>query len=132
MDKKALEEGRKYEKHIAARLGGKLVPGSGNQWHSKLDLGARKFVFSAKWTGLTSFKITKALVDEIRAPIVGPGGLGPDWTGALVIHVGGVDYAVLALDDLIGALKDDVRIVPVTKLDEKRARASRLTLLDIE
>lgn len=129
MDRASLQRGRDFEKTVAKMIGAKLVPASGATWHAKLDLGRAKLIFSLKSTGASSFRLTKSLFDEVRDAIVGPGGLGADWTGGMIVDIDNEAYVVVPLLDFVELMKDPgAATIPPTKTDEKRAGSKRSLL----
>lgn len=59
------DRGFEFEREFARRHDMKPVPGSGSQWHSKLDTHGRGVRWSLKSTQFGSFQISKALIEEI-------------------------------------------------------------------
>jgi hypothetical protein len=123
VDRAALKEGRSFEEQFAKRMGAELVPNSGAGWFAKLDVGARKFIWSLKWTGKRTFTMTPELMKEAQHAVVGPGGLGADYTGGVVTSIGGEEYVTIRVDDFVDLVRDEVKLVPTSKVDERRARA---------
>lgn len=66
--------GRDFEDELSREFGLEKVPGSGNQWHSKLDLKGRGFRWSLKSTSKDSFSIKKEDIDEAIRACFGQGG----------------------------------------------------------
>jgi hypothetical protein len=130
VDRNALEAGRQFERQVAKLMGADLVPNSGACWWAKLDLGRHKLVFSLKWTGKKTFTLTKGLLDEVRAALVAPGGLGADWTGGWIVEVDGQALAIMRVEDLIELLRDDARVFSPSRSRERRMRANRKLLFD--
>lgn len=132
MSKTPQEEGIDFEGRFAKKFGGKLVPRSGAGIYHKLDVRDNKFLWSLKWTGKESFRITKAIWKEVNDEVYGPGGLGLDFMPGLAIELEGETYALLKMDDLVGLLESDVKVFSPTKKSELRARASVPRLLRLE
>lgn len=55
--REALEKSRRQEKRTKIQTGGRLVPGSGNQWHSKGDVTTKKFLIENKRTDSMSYSL---------------------------------------------------------------------------
>ncbi len=55
----------KQERRVASDLGGKRQAGSGNLWHSKGDVTARKYLIECKQTGSKSYGLSLAVLDKI-------------------------------------------------------------------
>ena len=54
------------EKGVAADLGGKTQPGSGNQWHSKGDVSAKDYLVECKSTVNDSISVKVAVLEKIE------------------------------------------------------------------
>lgn len=124
MSKTPNEIGREWEKQLAARLGGSVVPGSGNQWHSKLDVGSHSFLWSCKATLAQSFRLTLDDVYEAVRAVIGPGGKGGRTIPAIALKIQDEELAVLRLSDLLELLQEDVKFIPLSKKQEKIQRGS--------
>jgi len=124
------ESGREYEAELARRLGLNSVPGSGNTPWLKLDLGdAGNVLLSVKWTGKSTFPLSRALFEEIEEAILAPGGVGGDVIGGLIVGVGGRDIVCLDVNDLARILKEKRRFGVQTKAVARRERA-KTSILD--
>lgn len=95
------QKGREFEDDLAKEFGLKPVPGSGNQWHSKLDLVGRIARWSLKYRA-KSFTLTRDFIDESISATEGFSGTGeiPVWA----IRLGDPEY------DLIILRKDDFKL----------------------
>lgn len=120
--------GRIWEKEWADAIGAKMVKGSGNQWHSKLDVRGRKITWSNKYTGNDSFSVTKPLIDEFVRATMGPGASGFDRMGALAVRTAQFEVVVMRADDFIQLVKEESPIISAEKADARRA-AARVPLL---
>lgn len=116
--------GGEFEKRFAKRIGGTIVPGSGNQWFAKLDVGSKSFLWSLKATAKESFRLTRGMLHETLRAIVGPGGKGGDTIPGMAVSIQGEEYVVLQLDDFLTIVREDVKLVPPTKREEQRGRAA--------
>jgi hypothetical protein len=47
----------------------------------------------------------------------------------MIVSVGGYELACLPLDDLIGLLKEDAKLIPVSNTEQKYAEAATPSLL---
>lgn len=56
----------RQESGLAARLGGRRQPGSGNQWHSKADVKSKRFVVECKTTEKDQYILKKKDLDALR------------------------------------------------------------------
>lgn len=99
---------------------GQLQPGSGNQFHSRLDVRSKKITWSCKWTGRPSFYLTNTLIDEAKSATMAPGGDGQ--IPAMAIRMKGEDLVVLRAQDFIDLMKEEP-IIPADKTDIRRAKA---------
>lgn len=95
--------GDDFEQDLSKEFGLDRVPGSGNQWHSKLDLHGKGARWSLKATSKDSISISRRIIDEaIRAT----GGLSGD--GAIPIwafRIGDKEFDVILLR------KDDFKLL---------------------
>lgn len=57
-----LSKSRAQEKRTATDLGGERVAGSGNQWHSRGDVKAKRFLVECKRTDAASFSLKKSML----------------------------------------------------------------------
>lgn len=76
--KQRLAKSRRQESRTAAEAGGRVVPGSGNQWHSKSDVKSKKLLIENKRTDkaaytlrLAELKLAKLrAIQEDRVPLL--------------------------------------------------------------
>lgn len=80
------QHGFDFEDSFAERNGLDKVPGSGNQWHSKLDLHGFSIRVSCKSTQMKSYPVNVGDIDEAREACYGPGGTGEIPVWAIRIH----------------------------------------------
>lgn len=125
MDHDALEKGRDFEKQTASFLGAKLVPGSGNQWHAKLDVGkAGGLLASLKWSRRDPIPRLSTLMRETSDAITAPGGVGLETIGAVILGAPGKRSTItLYLDDFARVVEEDLKLTTQSKVDAKLARA---------
>lgn len=116
--------GKEWEKTLATRLGGRVVPGSGNQWYAKLDVRSHSFLWSCKATAANSFRLTKDHIYEAVRAVIGPGGSGGKTIPGIALKIQGEELVVLLLSDLLELLQEDVKFVPLTKKEEKIKRGT--------
>lgn len=115
------ESGREWERIWAEKIGGKVVPGSGNQWYAKLDVRGQSITWSNKWTGNKSFSITDQMLKEIRQATLAAGGNGS--IGAMAVRIESVgDVVVMPADDFLELMKSKP-IIQAEKADNRRATA---------
>ena len=126
------EQGLGFEDRMAARLGAEKMPGSGNKWYARLDLGLQAFLLSLKHTRLRSYDLTVHELAEIREVIHAPGGVGGDTLGALLVGIGeGEDehlVVVQPLDDWLRMVTEQRKLVVESKA-EARKRSSTVPVL---
>lgn len=118
--------GREFEEEFAAEMGLTPVPGSGSQWHSKLDLYGTGARWSLKYRA-SSFRIDKDFIDEAVDATEGMGGTGevPMW--ALRLGDERYDLVLMRKNDFKRIQEGELKIIP-----EKRDKtAIRTRLADI-
>lgn len=116
------QEGRAWEEEFSELVGGKVVQGSGNQWHSKLDVRGKSILWSCKWTGDDGKRITPALLQEAIDAVDAPGGVGLGSMPGLAIRMREFSVIVLRVDDFVELMTQPPAIASV-KADNKRATA---------
>ena len=90
-------------------MGAKLQPGSGNQWHSKLDVKDTGFLWSLKRTTYNSFSITLDMIGEMVHAVYAPGGVGGNNVPAMCISLNDKeDIVVMRLSDFVGIIERDL------------------------
>lgn len=114
------EQGREWEVTFSTMIGGTQVPGSGNQWHSKMDVKGNSILWSCKWTGNTGFLITNKVWQEVVDAVDGPGGTGA--IPGLAIRTAEADVVVLRVEDFLELLRQPP-IIAAVKADNRRATA---------
>ena len=125
------EGGLEFEEEIAKELRLERIVGSGNKWHSKLDLKGILARWSLKFTSKKSFVVTQSLIDEAVDACEGPGGDGstPVW----LIRIGSRKYDMILLRkiDFLQMQTEEVIYTgdTTTKSDLKRAKAAVPQLL---
>jgi hypothetical protein len=111
------QEGRDFETDLAVAFGVDVTPGSGNQWHSKLDLKGKGVRISAK-ASRKHVVVDNDLIDE--AVIGCDDGTIPLW--AFRIPAG--DFIMLDIDDFKSFMAGEIEFdIPHTKSEERKARA---------
>ena len=68
-----MTEWERFEEEFAAELGLSRVPGSGSQWHSKLDVTGQGARWELKYRSNGRFTVTRGLLDKITAEAEGIG-----------------------------------------------------------
>jgi hypothetical protein len=115
--------GKQFEEDLAAELGLKLVPGSGNQFHSKLDLYGQGARWSLKATEKASASIkVEDIVEAISAcfNMMGEGEM-PLWAYRIQNH----DMIMMRKEDFIEFQRGELKLID-TKVDDKyQQRAAR-------
>lgn len=112
-----------WEQEFARRVGGELIPGSGNKWYAKLDAKDAKLLWSCKATDFKTYPVTKADLDEARRAVLAPGGIGPDYLPALAIHTSQCEFVAMAMPVFMQMVTEPVRYVRPSKIDTRRARS---------
>lgn len=113
------EKGLEFEKEFAKRLGGKLQPGSGNQWFAKLDVSGKSFLWSLKYTSKESFLITRSILHEAVRAVIGPGGRGEGTYPGLAVRIVDEDYIIMRANDFYDLVASEVEILAPTKREVK-------------
>jgi hypothetical protein len=102
-DQERLQRGRDYEHRVREALGGRLVAGSGNQWHSRGDVRGR-LLASAKAESQKSWSRVREQLREAKDMAFG--------TGAhpmlALLEDDGDEIVVMYLTDFAQALADGV------------------------
>jgi hypothetical protein len=118
-----MDIGRKFEQDLAKEFGLSLVPGSGNQFHSKLDLHGKGARWSLKATEKASASIkAEDIVEAINAcyNILGEGQM-PLWA----YRIQGHDMIMMRKEDFIEFQRGELELID-TQVDEKyQQRAAR-------
>lgn len=117
-DQIAIQRGRDFERTVANKLGGSVVPGSGNKFYAKSDVTAHGLRISCKSElNLTWNKVVKHLYEAIE--------MCYQFGDIPVLALDGIeneDLIVMRMDDLIKAFVEEVKIpqVPESKGIQKR------------
>ena len=136
-DKKAIERGLEFEDYVAKLLDGKTQPGSGNKFHSPLDVDAHGLLISCKSEqNLTWGKINKHL-DETIEKANGTGKIPVLAIERVDGETGVIDFlpneqlVVMKLSHFARAFQDEISIPKNTASpgEEKRATAEIPLLL---
>jgi hypothetical protein len=125
------EIGAEFEQEFIERHGLRSVPGSGNQWHSKLDAAGRGARWSLKATADRGYRITPRDILELLAAN------GPGEDGAIrlmaVKTAATTEFPVVLVvmleDDFKQISTGQVELFTETKVDAKRRLASIPELL---
>lgn len=121
------ERGKEREAEFAEEFGLSLVPGSGNQWHSKLDVSGQGVRWSLKWTGKDSYRITKKDVEEAIEATRSLSGTGeiPMWA----FDVAGHDMVMMRKDDFKQMQVGELKVLPEKRT--KTAERERLSNIPV-
>lgn len=128
--KRPQEIGQVHEKSLAKTLGGKVVPGSGNQWFAKLDVDTGSIIFSCKATNAKSLRLTTEMITEFQNAVHGLMG-HPGAIGALSVWLdgGGERLVVLRENDFLNLCRGEIKVeFEPTKADKQRAKGKVPTL----
>lgn len=119
--------GTEFENELAKELGLKRVPGSGNQWHNKLDVKGRGTRWSLKATGDSGFRIDASMLREAIDACGGIGGTGETPVWAVRIPDG--DFIIMRSEDWIRFMKEDAEFsIPQSSAEKRRSRARQTQL----
>lgn len=125
------QHGFDFEEYLATLFGMERVPGSGNQFHAKLDVTDSGMLsrWSLKSTKHKSYPISQAEIDEAVFACEGPGGKGeiPVWA----LRVGDDDHILICFrpHDIKRIMEEEIKLVREDKTDAKLRRASLPELL---
>jgi hypothetical protein len=115
--------GTQFEEDLAHEFGLKLVPGSGNQFHSKLDLHGKGARWSLKATEKASASIKAEDIDEaIRAcyNVVGDGSI-PLWA----YRIKGHDMVMMRKEDFLEFQRGELELTNTIVDGKYQQRAAR-------
>jgi hypothetical protein len=117
-----LKEWEEFEHDLAAELGLRRVPGSGNQWSHTLDVSGRGTRWSLKYTEKEGYRLSKKDINEAVSATDGIGGTRevPIWA----VRLAGADddFIIMRKGDWISFLLENSFTIPQTKAQERRAR----------
>lgn len=118
--------GVKFERDVASRLHLDLVPGSGNQWHSKLDVKGRLTRWSLKFTKKDRYSLKQSDIDEMVTATQGISGDGRIPLMLIRLAEPKYDLVVICLEDFLALQETDVDIVdiPNKKSNKRKALAN--------
>lgn len=119
-----MNPGLKYEKDFARKIGGKIVPGSGNKWYAKLDVRSSSIIWSCKYTSKVSFSLTKDILYEAWRAAIGPGGSGTIPALAINIESADEEVVVLRLSDFLSLLQDERKLFEPTGKSKKMLQSA--------
>jgi hypothetical protein len=123
--------GRKFEEDFAQEMDLSRVQGSGNQWHSKLDVRGRGTLWSLKAT--RSAQISGEDFREAIMATLGPGGDGRLALMAVRFFAESeeeLDLVMMRKDEFFRLVAGDLELtVPNSKSQERMARAAIPELL---
>lgn len=123
------QAGRRFERFWAKLFGVDPQRGSGNQWHSKMDVADGAITFSLKWTSKPLFPLTKELLREVDRAIYEN---GDNSIPAIAVSIddGGEVLVVLRASDLLRILaSEQASYITPSKGEQKRHRAGIPSLL---
>jgi len=127
LKKSPQEKGRDFEREMADEYGLQQVPGSGNQWHSKLDVAGSKVRWSLKFTEGDSFKLSKEFIREAVDATQGLSGSGelPLWG----IRLGDSEYdlVVIRRRDFNTFVKGEIKFTS----EKRKGTAIRTRMSDV-
>lgn len=130
------EAGIRFEVELAEKLGAQLTPGSGNQWHAKMDEQAGTVLLTLKATRDDRYawaEIIRTLM-ECVAYVSSPSGPGGATLPAAAIRVDSqkrspIDVVVMRAEDFAEFCQHEHNFAPESKADAKNRRA-RKTILE--
>ncbi len=131
MSKTPQEIGREFEEQFAEELGLKLVPGSGSQWHSKLDVKGKGARWSLKATRHRSYSLSCDDLEELAVACYGLDGDGslPLMAIRLYAEDDPVEVVVMLKDDFLPIVRGEYTLAQETKVNARRRLANTPELL---
>ncbi len=128
MDREAIEAGRDFERDFAKRIGGQLVPGSGNKWFAKLDVAnVGVLLWSLKHTDLTTFPLSQSIIDEAVTAITDvSSGEGGSIIPGIAVEIGKKNplrVCILLEDDLLTMFQEQIKLGRETRGEAIRRKA---------
>ena len=125
--------GSNFEEELSKEFGIKRVPGSGNQFHSKLDAHGKGARWSLKATKNKSISIEQKTIDEAVDACFGLNGDGSIPVWAFRIGSDEYDLVLLRKEDFIALQRGELNIINEEKgkerVNERRRKASLPALL---
>lgn len=124
-----MEKWEEFEHDLAKELGLQRVAGSGNQWHSKLDIRGKDTRWSLKYTEEKGVNLTRATLAEAILACGGIGGTGetPVWAVRLE---GMDDFVMMRLSDWKAFfLENSAFRIESSRTQDRRARAKTPQLM---
>ena len=121
------ELGTEFEEAFAEEMGLTVVRGSGNQWHSKLDVKGGGARWSLKATRAKTYTISADLIEEVEKATQGFGGTGE--IGLHAFELNGEWFVLARARDFKEIAAGEYKLVTETKTDAKRKRAAVPELL---
>lgn len=119
--------GTTFEKEISRRLGLARVPGSGNQWHSKLDLTGRLSRWSLKFTEKDRYSLKQSDIDEMDSATQSLTGDGRIPLMLLRLAEPKYDLVVMHLEDFLAMQDEGVEFMESAPgTSRKRAEAAKI------
>jgi hypothetical protein len=133
MTRTSNEIGTDLEQQVADKLGGSLVPGSGNVRFLKLDVSNRmRWVFSCKASEKVRDTAMRAILKLWKETVRGTRGFTGHGDGArpgMVFEMDGETLVLVRLDDFADLATGEIEpFVPADKAAERRGR-SRVSFL---
>ncbi len=116
--------GRAWEKELEQRLGGRITPGSGNKWHSKLDIHGAAFVLSAKATTSDHYNVTRGDLLEAEQAA-----RGEDKPWLIAVKTSERQTVTLTLDHFLQILETNTAYVTPDKTAALRNRVKKPSIL---
>lgn len=126
--------GGRFETFWAKFFGKEPTRGSGNQWHTKLDVNSISILFNLKHSREDKLRFgryrLRDLLREAEVAINGPGGSGGSTVAAAALSEDGEVYVVFRGHDFLRmAQTGDIQYIVPSKGEQKRARSRIPALL---
>jgi hypothetical protein len=124
--------GTKFEEDLAKEFGLTRVPGSGNQFQSKLDIQGKGARWSLKTTGKKSITFSQEIVDEAVDACFGLNGDGSIPVWALRMETPEYDLIILRKEDFKALQKGELQLITEEtgkdKVNQRRLRSKTPSL----
>jgi len=124
----AQDRGREFEADWGDLIGEKPVRGSGNQWFAKLDIRGGQFLWSLKHTDKASITIRAEDIEEARAAVQGPHGVGLNTMYGMALSIQGYRCVLLPDTTFLTMVEEEVKFITPSKSRRKRTLADMTQL----
>lgn len=130
LNRDAIDAGFSFEGEFVDRVGGKRMPGSGNQWFASCDIeNVGQVIWSLKHTKNRSFELTSSDMQEVIDAAYGPGGRG-NVIPMMAVGMGSRTVVIFPeAEDFFRLVEEKAKFVRQSKAEAKREAAQVPILL---